>query len=378
MMILIRIILYTSPREAHLPVPICLQYYWFSRKKRKPLVRYSILIIAILFFYFPTYKAKHHRGSFSNSFPLSLITNPYHLSDNTQEKKSFPLDAQSTPKPDPQLSSSNTVMGSKNSNKAATGMFLILLSVASLHAASSYVPRSSSAASFRRRPFEPVPAGYAIATDPNPAAALRRPRCPSVFVVFSGKLDKAGFGEYDNDDEEDDEIFTPTMRNSSSNNNHNNHEDSSPPAAGRRQETTTTTTTATTATTKNNGYDYLDDLTPPPVNFARNSVLFSENPSTKARNNPPLTAWRFSRTYLPAIVTGAWPWRDTDTLDERPLSALYNVLIVRLPVLAVAASYLYQKIARGHDLVVDLGFDAHGPQAVPPVVVLGILVLILL
>eukprot|EP00533_Pseudo-nitzschia_delicatissima_P004838 CAMPEP_0116109612 /NCGR_PEP_ID=MMETSP0327-20121206/17423_1 /TAXON_ID=44447 /ORGANISM="Pseudo-nitzschia delicatissima, Strain B596" /LENGTH=219 /DNA_ID=CAMNT_0003602625 /DNA_START=57 /DNA_END=713 /DNA_ORIENTATION=- len=101
-------------------------------------------------------------------------------------------------------------------------------------------------------------------------------------------------------------------------------------------------------------FNYLDDLTPPPVNFARNSILFSENPSTKLRNNPPLKVWKVCRSNLPAVLTGAWPWRDIESLDERPLAALYNAFLVRLPVLAVAASYLYQKIAEGHDLVIDL------------------------
>ena len=125
-------------------------------------------------------------------------------------------------------------------------------------------------------------------------------------------------------------------------------------------------------------YNFRDDLTPPPVNFARNSILFSENPSTKLRNNPPLKVWKVCRSNLPAVLTGAWPWRDIETLDERPLAALYNAFLVRLPVLAVAASYLYQKIAEGHDLVIDLGFDANGPQAVPPILVITVLVLILL
>lgn len=129
---------------------------------------------------------------------------------------------------------------------------------------------------------------------------------------------------------------------------------------------------------ENKEYNYLDDLTPPPVNFARNSILFSENPSTKLRNNPPLKVWKVCRSNLPAVLTGAWPWRDIETLDERPLAALYNAFLVRLPVLAVAASYLYQKIAEGHDLVIDLGFDANGPQAVPPILVIAVLVLILL
>ena len=122
----------------------------------------------------------------------------------------------------------------------------------------------------------------------------------------------------------------------------------------------------------------MDDLTPPPVNFARNSILFSENPSTKLRNNSALEVWKFTRNQFPAFLTGAWPWRDIPHMDEQPLAALYNMLIVRVPVLAVMVAYLYQKIAQNHDLVIDLGFDSNGPQAVPPVLVIAILVLILL
>ena len=155
----------------------------------------------------------------------------------------------------------------------------------------------------------------------------------------------------------EEETFTPT-RNDNSNDNDNDN-DNSP-------------------SNSNNKNNYLDDLTPPPVNFARNSILFSENPSTKVRNNSALDAWRFARTYLPAIATGAWPWRDPVGMDERPLAALYNAAFVRLPVLGVGCSYLYQKIAEGHDLVVDFGFDASGPQAIPPVLVLAVLVVILL
>jgi len=171
----------------------------------------------------------------------------------------------------------------------------------------------------------------------------------SVFALGNSNNDNSNSNNDNSID--DDEIFIPTQ-----NNNKDETEDG----------------------TKNSSYNYLDDLTPPPVNFSRNSILFSEQPSTKLRNNPPLTVWKFSRTHLPAVVTGAWPWKDMEHLDEHPLGALYNVLLVRFPVLGVTASYLYQKIAEGHDLVIDLGFDANGPQAVPPVLVIAVLVLILL
>jgi len=127
-----------------------------------------------------------------------------------------------------------------------------------------------------------------------------------------------------------------------------------------------------------NGKNFMDDLTPPAVNFARNSILFSENPATKRRNSSK-EAWIFVRTYFPAFLTGAWPWRDIPTLDERPLGALYNAAFVRLPVVGVGLAYLYQKIVSHHGLIIDFGFDPlGGPQEMNPIVVIGILVFILL
>jgi len=243
----------------------------------------------------------------------------------------------------------------------ATVVLLLLVTLSSLPApASSYVGCSSSSAtkaSVRTFVVEPT----TTTTRRGATADDHRRRRP--FALG------AGLGEDDEVEVDDDEIFTPTRH-------HHHHRDAD--ADGEDDAAPSVRESTTTTDGGSGGNGYLDDLTPPPVNFARNSILFSENPSTKVRNNPPLTVWRFSRTYLPAIVTGAWPWRDAEALDERPVAALYNVLIVRFPVLSVAAGYLYQKIARGHDLVVDLGFDAHGPQAVPPVVVLGVLILILL
>ena len=176
------------------------------------------------------------------------------------------------------------------------------------------------------------------------------PHPPTRFTNYALLASKNDNFLDNNDNDSDDEVYTPSSQSLDE-------------------------LSATTTTTNQN---YLDDLTPPPVNFARNSILFSENPSTKTRNNPPLELWKFCRNTLPAVVTGAWPWRDVPTMDERPLAALYNAVLVRLPVIAVAISYLYQKIAEGHDLVMDLGFDSNGPQVVPPVLVIATLVLILL
>ena len=124
--------------------------------------------------------------------------------------------------------------------------------------------------------------------------------------------------------------------------------------------------------------DYMDDLTPPPVNFARNSILFSDNPVTK-KNNSALSVWLFTRTYLPAVVSGAWPWKDLPRLDDRPIESLYNTVFVRLPLCAVAGTYVYHKLVDQQDLVMDFGFDPFaGPQPINPIIVVGVLFLILL
>jgi hypothetical protein len=228
---------------------------------------------------------------------------------------------------------------------STTSMLLLMhLLVGSPNAAFAYV-RSFS-------PSFPHRVGMTTTTTKMPLQPIRR---ASVFALGNSKNDNDDVGNSIDDNSSDDEIFLPTQ---------NNYNDE--------------ISTQDEDETQNASYNYLDDLTPPPVNFARNSILFSEQPSTKLRNNPPLTVWKLARTHLPAVLTGAWPWKDMEHLDDQPLGALYNVLLVRLPVLGVTASYLYQKIAEGHDLVIDLGFDANGPQAVPPVLVIAVLVLILL
>jgi hypothetical protein len=123
---------------------------------------------------------------------------------------------------------------------------------------------------------------------------------------------------------------------------------------------------------------YLDDLTPPPVNFARNSILFSDNPSTKQRNNPVLDLWIFCRTYAPAVVTGTWPWRDVNRMDGQPLASLYNMAFVRLPILSVGVVYWKNLLLDGHDLVMDFGLIGNGPQVMNPVLVTTVLCIILL
>ena len=128
--------------------------------------------------------------------------------------------------------------------------------------------------------------------------------------------------------------------------------------------------------------NFLDDLIPPPVNFARNSILFSDNPSTKKRNNIVLDIWRTCRTYLPAFVTGAWPWRNNNPQqplgDDRPLAALYNMILVRLPVVTVGIIYWKQLLWDHHDLIMDFGFTGNGPQVMNPLLVTFVLCFMLL
>jgi len=116
----------------------------------------------------------------------------------------------------------------------------------------------------------------------------------------------------------------------------------------------------------------LDDLTPPPINLARGSILFSENPSTK-RNNAVLDLWRSCKVNLPAVITGVWPWKDPDFADENPIGGLYNIAFVRMPVIVVG--FVYGKnLLEGHPLIMDIG---DGPFVMSPLVVVAVLGLIL-
>jgi hypothetical protein len=118
--------------------------------------------------------------------------------------------------------------------------------------------------------------------------------------------------------------------------------------------------------------NYLDDLTPPPINLKRDSILFSENPSTK-RNDGILDVWISCKTKLPAVLTGAWLWRPTQVADENPIGALYNMVFVRIPVIGVTIVYI-QNLIQGHPLVMDIG---QGQFEVSPFIVLSVLALIL-
>ena len=130
-------------------------------------------------------------------------------------------------------------------------------------------------------------------------------------------------------------------------------------------------TRASSSSTDTANY-YMDDLTPPAINLKRDSILFSENPSTQ-RNNTGLDAWRFCKANVPAVFTGAWSWRDTTVADHNPVGALYNMFFVRIPVVVVGLVYC-KNLLDGHPLVMDIG---DGPFEMSPLVVLAVLALIL-
>mmetsp|Transcript_24947 Transcript_24947/g.61373 ORF Transcript_24947/g.61373 Transcript_24947/m.61373 type:complete len:192 (-) Transcript_24947:395-970(-) len=119
--------------------------------------------------------------------------------------------------------------------------------------------------------------------------------------------------------------------------------------------------------------NYLDDLTPPPINLKRESILFSPNPSTKG-DNEVLDLWITCKERLPAVITGAWPWRPTQVADADPMGALYNIAFVRMPVIGVGIGYIQQALIQGHPLMVDVG---QGPFEISPLIVLSVLAFVL-
>lgn len=118
--------------------------------------------------------------------------------------------------------------------------------------------------------------------------------------------------------------------------------------------------------------NYLDDLTPPPINWARDSILFSENPATK-RNNAAVQVWKICRQYLPPVFTGTWPWRDSDITERNPLGALYNMIVVRIPTIGIGIVYV-KNLIEGHPLIMDFG---QGAFEMSPLAVFAVLALIL-
>jgi hypothetical protein len=135
----------------------------------------------------------------------------------------------------------------------------------------------------------------------------------------------------------------------------------------------TTSTNGTISSSSSTEANYIDDLTPPPINWARNSILFDENPSTKRNNNAALDAWVACQTNLPAVVTGVWPWRDASITRNNPVGAFYNMAFVRIPVIVVGILYV-KNLYQGHPLIMDIG---EGPFEMSPLVVVAVLALIL-
>jgi hypothetical protein len=136
---------------------------------------------------------------------------------------------------------------------------------------------------------------------------------------------------------------------------------------------TTSTNGTISSSSSSTEANYIDDLTPPPINFARNSILFDENPSTKRNNNAALDAWVACQTNLPAVVTGVWPWRDASITRNNPVGAFYNMAFVRIPVIVVGILYV-KNLYQGHPLIMDIG---DGPFEMSPLVVVAVLAFIL-
>jgi hypothetical protein len=133
-------------------------------------------------------------------------------------------------------------------------------------------------------------------------------------------------------------------------------------------------TNATTASqsSSSSSSSFLDDLTPPPFNFARDSILFSENPATR-RNNAMTQLWGVCQTYLPPVMTGIWPWKDPSVMERNPFGALYNMVLVRIPTIGIGLVYIHN-LWDGHGWIVDFG---RGAFEMSPIVVFSVLAFIL-
>ena len=83
--------------------------------------------------------------------------------------------------------------------------------------------------------------------------------------------------------------------------------------------------------------------------------------------------WSACKRFLPPLVTGAWSPKDDG--DEGASMMLYNMLLIRLPVISAGAWYAKEVVLGGGLLEFDLGL---GPFVMPPGVVLALLGIILL
>lgn len=110
-------------------------------------------------------------------------------------------------------------------------------------------------------------------------------------------------------------------------------------------------------------------LTRPLINVRKESLLFGQNIST-LQDNYALELWRDCKKSLPTVVTGA---RTPTTADDNPWGAFYNMLLVRVPTIAMC--FVYSKnLAEGNPFVVDFG---GGPCEMSPLLVFGTFYLIL-
>lgn len=110
------------------------------------------------------------------------------------------------------------------------------------------------------------------------------------------------------------------------------------------------------------------DLQPPAFNLRKESLLFDENATTRQNNNV-RRLWLACRQHLPRVVHGA-----REGFEPEPLSALYNMITVRIPAIVAGLVYYYNLFV-GHPLIVDFG---DGAFEIHPVIVASVLYMLLL
>lgn len=120
----------------------------------------------------------------------------------------------------------------------------------------------------------------------------------------------------------------------------------------------------------NDDDSHLNDLEPPLLNWRRESILFGTSPATQKNNNA-LRLWRLCKSKLPPVVTGAY---SKTTADTNPIGALFNLIFIRVPILAAGVLYVVN-LMNGHPLIMDVG---NGMFEVSPLLVAGVLYLMLL
>lgn len=86
-------------------------------------------------------------------------------------------------------------------------------------------------------------------------------------------------------------------------------------------------------------------------------------------------AWATIKKYVPPVITGSWDPDDAER-NKRPGEAIYNMVFIRIPVIA-AGIWFAQFVSSGHHLVMDFGLGS-GPVEVSPFIVAGVVALMLL